>query len=67
MDKVYAPLKEHYLVYIDDVLIFNKSVEEHKQHLRRFQELTFEYGLALFETKMTMGIIDVDFLGLKIK
>lgn len=36
MDEVYTPLYSNCLIYIDDVLIFSKTVEEHKQYLRKF-------------------------------
>lgn len=38
-----------------------------RQHFRRFEELTFQQGFTPYETKMKIGIIDVNFLGLKIK
>lgn len=58
--------KKNCLIYIDDVLIFSTAIDEHKHHLKIFQELTFEHDLALSETKMKIGMGDVNFLGLKI-
>ena len=41
-----------FIVYIDDVLIFSNSIEEHFQHLRIFQILVKENGLVISTSKI---------------
>lgn len=67
MDEVYKPISKFCLVYIDDALIFSNNKEEHAQHLSIFKELTYRHGLALTESKMKIGLDEIDFLGLHIK
>lgn len=35
------------IVYIDDLLIFSKDINEHKKHLEKFYEVVFKHGLVL--------------------
>lgn len=67
MDDVYTPLQSNCFIYIDDVLTFNMTMEEHKQHLKKFQELSYKYGLVLSKSKMKLWLSYVKFLGLKIQ
>jgi hypothetical protein len=34
MDKIFKDLKDFCVVYIDDILVFSKTIEEHKKHLK---------------------------------
>ena len=34
MDKIFKELKDFCVVYIDDILVFSKTMEEHKKHLK---------------------------------
>ena len=54
------------LVYIDDVLICSKSLQEHQRHLQKFYELVYKHGLVLSESKMEIGKTNIEFLGFKI-
>ena len=40
------------IIYIDDVLIFSNSTEEHFQHLRIFQKIIKENGLVISAPKI---------------
>ena len=55
------------LVYIDDILIFSHSLQEHLKHLQKFYELVYKHGLVLSEPKMEIGKTEIEFLGFKIK
>ena len=39
------------IVYIDDVLIFSNSINEHFQHLRIFQKIIKENRIVVFALK----------------
>ena len=43
------------LVFIDDILICSKTIQEHHKHLQKFYELVFKHGLVLSEPKMEIG------------
>jgi hypothetical protein len=54
------------VVYIDNILVYNNSVEEHVEHLRKvFQRLKKNKLYAKFE-KCEFGVTEVDFLGHRI-
>lgn len=50
-------------VYIDDILIFSKSPEEHKAHLDKLFERLAEYGLNVKPSKCLLGVKALEFLG----
>ena len=54
------------LVYIDDILICAKNLQEHLKPLQVFFELVYKHGLVLSKPKMEIGETEIEFLGLKI-
>ena len=52
--------------YIDDILVFSKSVEDHDQHLRILFAQLKKYGILLNPAKCIFRISEVSFLGFKI-
>ena len=62
MDQVLCGLDFCY-VYIDDVLIASKTVEEHKVHLRLVLHCFVQYGILITPTKCVLGTTELCFLG----
>jgi hypothetical protein len=59
-------LDDFVVVYIDNILIYNGSLEEHAEHLRKvFQKLRENKLYAKLE-KCEFGVTEVDFLGHRI-
>lgn len=67
IDEVYKSISGFCLIYIDNALIFSNNDEKHAEHMSKFKELTYKHRLALSESKMKIGLEEVDFLGLHIK
>ena len=54
MNDIFNDYTRSSIVYIDDVLIFSNSIEEHFEHLRNFQKIIKENGLVIFVSKMKL-------------
>lgn len=52
--------------YIDDILVFSSSVQEHKNHLRQLFERLKEYGIVVNTAKCVLGQPEVTFLGYRV-
>ena len=59
--------KQWALVFIDDILICSKNLQDHLKHLQSFYELVFKHGLVLSESKMEIRKTEIEFLGFKIQ
>ena len=67
-DEQKAELSENLLdkfvsVFIDDILVFSKTPEEHAEHLRRVFNRLREYGLLIQSPKAFYAQREIDFLG----
>lgn len=52
--------------YIDDILVFSSSTQEHKEHLRLLFERLKKYGIVVNTTKCILGQPEVTFLGYRV-
>ncbi|AXS67831.1 ORF3 [Dioscorea nummularia-associated virus] len=66
MDNIFKKYSEFVCVYIDDILIFSESIQQHVQHLLQFFQVCKEEGLILSKTKLKIGVANIEFLGLEI-
>ena len=62
MTEVVDGLKNIY-VYLDDVIVFSSSAEDHDIHLRALFERLSEFGLKINKEKCSLGMEELDFLG----
>ncbi|KAL6316353.1 hypothetical protein AAG906_017990 [Vitis piasezkii] len=63
MNEIFNQFSDFIIVYIDDVLIYSDSAEQHWKHLNRFIETVKNNGLSLSATKISLFQTKVRFLG----
>ena len=63
MNKIFHDMRDFVAVYIDDIQIISKSMEEHKDHVRRVLQRLKEYRIKLRIDKCEFGMERVKFLG----
>ena len=54
------------VLFLDDILVYSKSIEEHKQHLRKLFHILRSNRLYAKLSKCSIGVSEVEFLGHKI-
>ncbi|KAH9671224.1 hypothetical protein KPL70_017279 [Citrus sinensis] len=67
MTQIFQPLLHHTLVYIDDLLLFSGTPEEHQVLLQQFHDIIAHYGIMLSDKKSTIATDTVEYLGMQIK
>ena len=64
MNRVCRPFLDHFvIVFIDDILIYSKSEDEHRKHLKAVLEVLREKKLYAKFSKCEFWIREVQFLG----
>lgn len=63
MDNTFRGTEHFIAVYIDDILVFSETEEEHVKHLRIMLNICKSNGLVLSPTKMKIGTNTIEFLG----
>lgn len=51
------------LVYLDDIVVYSESPDQHLNHLQRVLERLQSYGLTCQPKKCTFGVAQIKFLG----
>ena len=64
MNKIFAPyLDQFVVVFIDDILVYSKSEEDHEKHLRSVLQILREQQLYAKASKCEFWLEEVKFLG----
>jgi len=63
MDDTLKPYFDWLIVYIDDILVFSSSIEQHFKHLRKFLQVIKQAGLVLSKKKIELFKTEIKFLG----
>jgi len=64
MNRIFSPhLYKFVVVYLDDIMVFSKSPEEHLEHLRIFLDLLRKNRFYAKKEKCSFNIPEVKFLG----
>jgi hypothetical protein len=66
MNDIFNPFIHFTIVYIDDVMIFSKSIEEHWKHLNTFLDTIKHSGLVVSAKKIKLFQTKIRFLGFDI-
>ena len=67
MDNIFNDLNYCCLVYIDDILVFSKTIEQHKNDVLVVTQRCIDYGIILGKNKCIYAEQEREFLGLEIK
>ena len=63
MHRVFQPYLDHFVVvFVDDILIYSQSEEEHENHLRVILQLLRDHQLYATFSKCEFWLIEVRFL-----
>jgi hypothetical protein len=63
MDTCFRGTEEFIAVYIDDILVFSETEEQHRKHLEIMLHICEKWGLILSPTKMKIAVPEIEFLG----
>ncbi|RDX74283.1 hypothetical protein CR513_45988, partial [Mucuna pruriens] len=64
MVRIFEPIMENTIIYIDDILIFSKDMDSHKKLLSKFFDIVNQHGIMLSERKIYLAKSEIDFLGM---
>jgi hypothetical protein len=65
MDEILKDL-DFCFAYLDDILVFSRSPQEHNQHLRTLFNKLQSYGILFNPSKCIFCVPEISFLGYKI-
>ncbi|PWA41723.1 reverse transcriptase [Artemisia annua] len=66
MDKNFNGMDKYCLVYIDDIIVFSETKEEHMIHVKKVLERVKEVGIILSALKSKILKTEIEYLGLEI-
>ena len=63
MDNIFRDNDSFMVVYIDDILVFNKNKKKHIGHLQMVLKKLEEHGIIISKSKMQLFQQTIEFLG----
>jgi transposase InsO family protein len=66
MHKILNPHRQNAIVYLDDVLVFSKTLAEHKAHVDGVLRALRNARLRLSEAKCVFGTLETSFVGFRV-
>lgn len=63
VDTVLSPCEQFPLAYLDDIVVYSKTWEEHLHHLRQVLRQLHTAGLRVNPQKSKVGFRELDYLG----
>ena len=67
MDNIFKDLNNCYLVYVDDILAFSKSMEQHKDDVLTVSQRCIDHGIILGNNKCIYTEQEIKLSTLEIK
>ena len=67
MDSIFKDLNHYCLVYIDDILVFSKTIEQHKDNVLPVTQRCIDHSINLGKNRRIYTEQEIEFLGLEIK
>ena len=67
MVQVFQPILHSALIYIDDILLFSGTPDDHRHLLNQFFDIIQFHGIMLSTKKSTIATHTIEFLGMTIK
>ncbi|MCF8704118.1 reverse transcriptase family protein, partial [Corynebacterium sp. MC-02] len=64
MDEIFGEYKKFVLVYVDDILVFSRDLQEHLGHLQTVFRLFVNKGIIISKKKMELCKTHINFLGI---
>jgi hypothetical protein len=66
MHRILRPHRRNAIVYLDDVLIFSRTLAEHKKHVEDVLQALRRARLRLNEAKCVFGTLETSFVGFRV-
>ena len=63
INDIFTPYTSFIIVYIDDVLVFSNTLDQHFKHLQTFLHVIEKNGLAVSTSKMVLFQTKIRYLG----
>jgi len=63
MNDIFTPFTSFIIIYIDDVFVFSKSIDQHFKHLQTFLSVMEKNGLVASASKLILFQTKIRFLG----